>query len=146
MLIYSYLPWTFLFSIYYHAKTREQWRDLAVFESSCHLLICRPRTLEASHCPLLILNAKEESCEYQKSLDCLVWLDWGTAIVLKSSRRLIHSTTNRFLNHSSKIRSMPIKWHKVIFLRLCHWILFSVESCDVIKSWSCSLNYYYHLI
>ena len=43
---------------------RRQRRDLAVFESSCHLPTCVPHTVEASHCAF---NADRhaESCEHQ---------------------------------------------------------------------------------
>ena len=45
-------------------SARKQQRDLSVFESSCHLSSCLPHTVEASHCPFLLPNVKQESFEY----------------------------------------------------------------------------------
>ena len=42
------------------------------FESSCHLPICLPHTVGASHSPFLLLNAKQGSCDYL-FLSNLVW-------------------------------------------------------------------------
>ena len=39
--------------------------DLSVFESSCYLPICLLHTVGVSHCPFLLLNAIQGSCEYQ---------------------------------------------------------------------------------
>ena len=39
------------FFIHQVALARRQRNDLSVFESSCHLPICLPHTMEASHCP-----------------------------------------------------------------------------------------------
>ena len=40
---------------------RRQRRDLSVFESSCHLPICLPHTMEASHCPFNCWTSSREA-------------------------------------------------------------------------------------
>ena len=71
-----------------------QRRDLSVFESSFHLPICLPHTMEASHCPC---NCWTSSREAVKSNFYSLWFDPTgnqTHVYRFSSRRSIHSTTD----------------------------------------------------
>ena len=74
---------------------RRQRRDLSVFESSCHLPTCLSHTVEASHCPF---NCWTSSREAVNTNFYSVWLDPTgnrTRVYRFSSRRSIHSTTDR---------------------------------------------------
>ena len=76
---------------------RRQRRDLLVFESSCHLPICLPHTMEASHCPF---NCWTSSREAVNTNFYSLWFDSTgnrTRVYRFSSRRSIHSTTDRFI-------------------------------------------------
>ena len=75
---------------------RRQRRDLSVFESSCHPPTCLPHTLEASHCPF---NCWTSSREAVNTNFYSLWFDPTgnrTRVYRFSSRRSIHSTTDRF--------------------------------------------------
>ena len=75
------------------ALARRQQSDFSVFEPSCHLPTCLSHMVEASYFHFLLLNAEQESCEYQ----CLKSLtESGNRVYRFSSRFSIHSTTNRF--------------------------------------------------
>ena len=74
---------------------RRQRRDLSVFESSCHLPTCLPHTAEASHCPF---NCWTSSRKAMNTNFYSLWLDPTgnrTRVYRFSSRRSIHSTTDR---------------------------------------------------
>ena len=58
-----------LYFVHKVAFGRRHPRGLSIFESSSHLSFCLPHTVEASHCQFLLLNAKQESCEYQIFID-----------------------------------------------------------------------------
>ena len=76
---------------------RRQRNDLSVFESSCHLPICLPHTMEASHCPF---NCWTSSREAVNTNFYSLWFDSTgnrTRVYRFSSRRSIHSTTDRLI-------------------------------------------------
>ena len=76
---------------------RRQRRDLSVFESSCHLPTCLPHTAEASHCPF---NCWTSSREAVNTNFYSLWFDPTgnrTRVYRFSSRRSIHSTTDRLI-------------------------------------------------
>ena len=73
-------------------------KGLSVFESSCHLPTCPPHTVEASHCPF---NNWTSSREAVNTNFYSLWYDPTenrTRVYRFSSRRSIHSTTDRFLD------------------------------------------------
>ena len=75
---------------------RRQRRDLSVFESRCHLPTCLPHTAEASHCPFDCLTSSRKAVNTNFYS---LWLNPTgnrTRIYRFSSRRSIHSTTDRF--------------------------------------------------
>ena len=74
---------------------RRQRKDLSVFESSCHLPTCLPLSAEASHCPF---NCWTSSRKAVNTNFYSLWFDpTGNRIRVYrfSSRRSIHSTTDR---------------------------------------------------
>ena len=88
---------------------RRQRRDLSVFESSCHLPICLPHTMEASHCPFSCWTPSREAVNTNFYS---LWFDSTgnrTRVYRFSSRRSIHSTTDR-LTWSITDRSTIFCW------------------------------------
>ena len=85
--------------IYKAAMARRRQRDLSVFESSYHLPSRLPLTLKALHCPFILLNVKQGSCEYQFS--SLLFDPTGnrTCFCSVNSWRYIHSNTDRYKVH-----------------------------------------------
>ena len=74
---------------------RRQRRDLSVFESSCHLPACLPHTAEASHCPFDCWTSSRKAVNTNFYS---LWFDPTrnrTRVYRFSSRRSIHSTTDR---------------------------------------------------
>ena len=74
---------------------KRQRRDLSVFESSCHLPTCLPHTMGASHC---LFNCWTSSREAVNTNFYSLWFDSTgnrTRVYRFSSRRSIHSTTDR---------------------------------------------------
>ena len=60
------------------------------FNSNCHFPNCQQHTMDVSHCPLLLLNVKQERCEYWL-LQLLVWPDRESKPILTfSSRQSAH--------------------------------------------------------
>ena len=76
---------------------RWQQKDLSVFESSCHLPTCLPHIMEASHCPFNCWTSSREAVNTNFSS---LWFDPTgnrTRVYRFSSRRSIHSTTDRLI-------------------------------------------------
>ena len=84
---------------------RRQRRDLSVFESSCHLPICLLHTMEASHCPFTCWTSSRKAVNTNFYS---LWFDPTgnrTRVYRISSRRSIHSTTDRIRGWRPKKRS-----------------------------------------
>ena len=78
------------------ASARRQQKDLSVFESSCNLPTYLPHTAEASYCPF---NCGTSSREAVNTNFCSLSFDPTgnrTQVYRFSSRRSMHSTTDRF--------------------------------------------------
>ena len=100
------------------ALARRQRRDLSVFESSCHLPICLPHTMEASHCPF---NCRTSSREAVNTNFYGLWFDSTgnrTRVYRFSSRRSIHSTTE--LCSASKATCVCVLCCEDLHLKLTH--------------------------
>ena len=74
---------------------RRERRDLSVFEWSCHLPTCLPHTAEASHCPFNCWMSSREAVN--TNFYSLRFDPTGnrTRVYRFSSRRSIHSTSDR---------------------------------------------------
>ena len=78
---------------------RRQQRNLSVFDLSCHVLsTCLPPTVESSHCPFLLLNAKQG-------------IEPRSSILVIDARPLIGA--NFFFLHPTKI-SLPNRHHNTL--------------------------------
>ena len=79
-------------------SARRQQRNLciAVFGPGYYLPTCLPHMMEALHCPILLLNAKQETCKYQfLFLSFLTWSNWNQTRAYRFDSRLtIHSKTD----------------------------------------------------
>ena len=94
---------------------RRQRRDLSVFESSCHLPTCLPHTIEASHCPF---NCWTSSREAVNTNFYSLWFDSTgnrTRVYRFSSRRSIHSTTDRYRYGTLwKLNWSTVRWYGTV--------------------------------
>ena len=80
--------------IYQVALATRQRKDFWVFESSCHLPICQPLKVEASHCPFNCWTSSKEAAN--TNFYCRWFNPTGhrTRVCRFSSTRSIHLTTN----------------------------------------------------
>ena len=107
--------------IHYILFTKLPWpgdskETFLVFQSSCHLPTCLPHTVEASQCPF---NCWMSSRKAVNTNFYNFWFDQTgnrTRVYRFSSRRFIHSTTDRLLdrwsvlNHAIVFASAEVKW------------------------------------